>query len=725
MHLRLPVPDPNGAVSYPLARVKARWVFAEEHAARGGLRTLLVLVLLALLGLSVGCNKGVYYFGDDDLSYYKNAATEIADPDVDFQSSQAVTNSLPPRTVLSPGTAAYWDLPLHEAVQLMLENSQVMADLGGRVLANPTNVPTIYDPAVTQSDPRFGVEGALSAFDAQFTTSLLWSRNDRPLNNALIVGGIPSGSLFILQQDAAVFQSQIAKTTATGAQLRVTHNINYDFRNVNSNVFPSVYDGNVELAFTQPLLQGAGAEFNRIAGPNATPGFFFSSGVLIARINSDISIADFQAALRNLVSEVENAYWDLYFSYRDFAAQSAARDSALRTWRTVNAKFVVGGVGGAKSDEAQARQQLFIFKSRQVEAWNSVLQRERQLRLLMGISPTDARLIRPADEPTTALLVSDYYVLLAEALTQRVELRRQKWVIKRRELELKAAKNFLLPRLNLTGLYRVNGLGDRLLDNDTSPAFSNFYGELLDGQFTDWQIGAQLAIPLGFRQAHTAVRNAQLNLVRERRVLAKQEEQVAHDLSQSLQDIDRFYQTTQDNFNRRRAAEDEVESFQAEYDVGRVTLDRLIDAQQCLAEAERDYYNSLIGYNKALKQLHLAKGTLLEYNNIMLAEGPWPAGAYNDAARHAHERMRAIPLPFGITEPEPFALPNTGATTDPESLPLDEEEIETVGDELQHSPGDPIEETEPAEAESGKGNLLDLQAVEQSDRLPAFLESSP
>ena len=412
MHLRHPVPAPSGAVPYPLARAKARWAFAEGHAARGGGRILLAFFLSVLLTLTVGCNKGVYYFADDDLSYYEYAATEIANPEGEYQSSQAVTDSLPPRTVLSPGKAEYWDLPLQEAVRLMLEKSQVMADWGGRVLASPTNVPTIYDPAVTESDPRFGVEGALSAFDAQFTTGLLWSRNDRPLNNALIVGGFPTGSLFILEQDTAVFQSQISKTTATGGQLRVTHNINYDFRNVGSNAFPSVYDGNMEFAFTQPLLQGAGAEFNRIAGPNATPGFFFSNGVLIARINSDISIADFQAALRNLVSDLENAYWDLYFAYRDFAAQSAARDSALRTWRTVHAKYVVGGVGGAKSDEAQARQQLYIFTSARVEAWNGILQRERQIRLLMGISPTDDRLIRPADEPTTALLVSDYYVLL-------------------------------------------------------------------------------------------------------------------------------------------------------------------------------------------------------------------------------------------------------------------------------------------------------------------------
>ena len=39
------------------------------------------------------------------------------------------------------------------------------------------------------------------------------------------------------------------------------------------------------------------------------PGVY--QGVLIARTNTDISIADFEIAVRSLISDVENAYWDL------------------------------------------------------------------------------------------------------------------------------------------------------------------------------------------------------------------------------------------------------------------------------------------------------------------------------------------------------------------------------------------------------------------------------
>ena len=63
------------------------------------------------------------------------------------------------------------------------------------------------------------------------------------------------------------------------------------------------------------------------------PGFFLFNGVLLARLNTDVSLADFQTATRNLVSDVENAYWELYFAYRDLHAKKVARDSALLTWK--------------------------------------------------------------------------------------------------------------------------------------------------------------------------------------------------------------------------------------------------------------------------------------------------------------------------------------------------------------------------------------------------------
>ena len=90
-----------------------------------------------------------------------------------------------------------WELSLQDAVRIALENSKVMRQLGGRqasfggqrpqqdefptqLLQAPLQVPTVYDPAIVEADPNFGVEAALSDFDAQLGSQLLWQKNERP-----------------------------------------------------------------------------------------------------------------------------------------------------------------------------------------------------------------------------------------------------------------------------------------------------------------------------------------------------------------------------------------------------------------------------------------------------------------------------------------------------------------------------------------------------------------
>ena len=72
-----------------------------------------------------------------------------------------------------------------------------------------------------------------------------------------------------------------------------------------------------------------------------------------------------------------------------------------------------------------------------------------------------------------------------------------------------------------------------------------------------------------------------------------------------------------------------------------MTLDLLLDAQRRRAEAESAYYRSLVDYNRAIMNVHYRKGSLLEYDGVYLAEGPWPAKAYFDALRQARKRDAA------------------------------------------------------------------------------------
>jgi outer membrane protein TolC len=571
----------------------------------------------------------------ESKNYYQKIAAQVDYSDASLHAPNDDAEATP-FSVTNNAPTSYWDMTLQEAIVLALSNSPVLRDLGGQLLRSPTTVPTIQTVGSVETDPRFGLENALSQFDAQYTTQIFYQKNDRALNNTFFGGGTR-----LLQQDYAVAQNTISKATTAGTQFFARNNTTYDSNNAPGNIFPSAWDTNFELEFRHPLLQGAGVEFNRIAGVNGQPGLF--NGVVLARINTDISLADFEIAVRNMLADVENAYWDLYAAYRDLQSKVAARDGALEVWRRTHALFVAQRRGGEAEKEAYAREQYYHFQEEVENALAGILidgtrtnngssggtfrgapglhVAERRLRFMIGIPLTDGRMIRPADEPIVTKVVLDWPSTVQEAMARRPELRRQRWVVKRREMELIAAKNFLMPRLDVNGIYRFRGFGDTLLNAQTQPGrFDNAVQNLLNGDFQEWQLGANMTVPLGFRRGHNAVRNAQIVVARERVVLREQERAVALDLSNAAADLDRAYVANSITYNRLAAARDQLTAVQTTFEADKTPIDFLLESQRRFLDAEGRFHRTLVEYATALRNVHFEKGTSLEYHGVFLQE---------------------------------------------------------------------------------------------------------
>ncbi|HVX63131.1 MAG TPA: TolC family protein [Pirellulales bacterium] len=150
---------------------------------------------------------------------------------------------------------------------------------------------------------------------------------------------------------------------------------------------------------------------------------------VLARTNDDVALVDFEAGVRNIVSDVERAYWELYYNYRNVAVVQAGRDRAMQTWRKVYALHVADSKGGEAEKEAQAREQYFLFRAQTENSLELLYTAESRLRYMMGLAATDGRLLRPADEPTTAKEHFDWDEIRREALRRSIEVRRQRAVV--------------------------------------------------------------------------------------------------------------------------------------------------------------------------------------------------------------------------------------------------------------------------------------------------------
>ena len=323
--------------------------------------------------------------------------------------------------------------------------------------------------------------------------------------------------------------------------------------------------------------------------------------------------------------DVEALYWELSLAYRVYDSEVKSRITALKTYEITKAKSIPGHANTRITDLFQAKENYFAAKSRADNELSNLFDIEGRLRRIIGFTMNDGRIIRPVDAPKTEEFNPDWELSLAEALSGRVELRKQKWDIKSLEFQLQAAKSLTRSRLDFVSSYNINGFGNNLIgynddDGITDKGLHNAWGTLTQGDQTGWNLGLEFSKTIGYRAAHSQVENLELRVARSRALLSKQELEISFELGNAFRELDKTYKLAGTKFNQRLAAEMSVKSNEGSYKANRTDLDNLLRAQLRLTQTETEYYRSLIDYNKAIMEIHYRKGTLLKNNNVSLAE---------------------------------------------------------------------------------------------------------
>jgi outer membrane protein TolC len=605
---------------------------------KSGVRVALVGLLLA------GCHRP-YFMTELDYAYYNRISGDYATRER-FDDIEAVAQHTPPN-VTNFGNRQEWPLCLQEAKHIALAANKRIAVLG-----------------FTPGEQGTRIDTALASFDAQIGFGGAWSRTERQISN-LAQGSGSQRDAFVQNAFGPTAQGTgqsvttgaatdgnalpainvfgIQKRNATGGISSFSYDLNYTrtdpvgFSSVNP-----AWDGTLSLGLQQPLLQGAGVEFNR-------------APILIARAGMEQSVKDFDAQVRTLLRDVENAYWQLYFSYQEVYSRKVGLELGLVLWQRAVDKLDAGS--GNRSEVAQAREQFEFFKGSLLDAENQLLTAERELRRLMGMAPFDNFRIIPSDNPTEAQYTPDIQAGIHEAMQLRPELAAQRFAVRAADLELMRQKNGLLPDLSVSAVYGLSGL-DNQFDQQLNRLFSNKY--------TEWRLGIRYSRQIGERAANAAVRNAQLALSRERHRLTELEHETLHELDTAFRELFLRFSQIDVQRQRRRAAAEQLESRKANYELGRDTLDVLVRAQSVYADALRDEARAIVQYNQALVGWEFSKGTILINDNVDLAEEICSNVPEAVRAKVYKELTSAKPLPI---HPGTKVIPDT--TTCPDtSLPL-------------------------------------------------------
>jgi outer membrane protein TolC len=183
----------------------------------------------------------------------------------------------------------------------------------------------------------------------------------------------------------------------------------------------------------------------------------------------------------------------------------------------------------------------------------------------------------------------------------------------------------LLPSLNLVGNIGAQGIDGTLEES--------WYDQNSFDNLT-YQIGFQFEVPIGNRAANAIMKRTMLQRQQAIEQYQALVAQAAEEVGTAQNAVDTAWALIVSSRESRFAAQDALDALQERENNGDPLtpdfVNRKLDAQARLAEQQQSEAEAIANYQTAIAQLERAKGTLLRYNNVQIAEQKLPF-AYKDS----------------------------------------------------------------------------------------------
>jgi outer membrane protein TolC len=378
-----------------------------------------------------------------------------------------------------------------------------------------------------------------------------------------------------------------AGTTLTGATS--VSNTEDTFNN-----FEDEFDTSAGLTLRQPLLKNFGTDVNL-------------SALRSARIGETIAFDEFMHRAETIVRDVHYAYYELLYARADHEARRLSLELARQLLHDNEERLKLGAV--APLDVSQARAEVATRESELLTSEGVVLENENALKRLISrdlgsllgrrLDPTDG-LKEPAGAPPV-------FEIIRTGLEKRRDYLAALKAAEQDDLDILFTRNQLLPQLDLSASYTVNGLSNSL---------ERSYRRASKADGEEWFIGLTLEFPWGSRSERARIEQASLAKARSLLQIKNLEQSIiaAIDNSTNQRRLNAEKVTTAKV--AREAAEENLRAEEEKLRAGASTTYTLLQLQRDLANARTRELRALADYNRSVVQLLQSQGILLETNGI-------------------------------------------------------------------------------------------------------------
>jgi outer membrane protein TolC len=325
--------------------------------------------------------------------------------------------------------------------------------------------------------------------------------------------------------------------------------------------------------------------------------------IRVAKNRLKYSELNFKLRVMNTLAATEQAYYNLIYAREFVTVQEKAVELAMRLVAENRKRVEVGAL--APLDEQQAEAQAATSQADLISAQNSLAIQDHALKNLITdqYSKWAAQQLEPTDPLLAPLKIFNRLDSWSEGLTLRPDFLQAKLDVEKAGIQLKYAKNQLLPELDAFATLGYSGSG------------SQFSGALGDVAATDqpfYTYGGQITIPLGNTTARNNYKSGKAAEQQAVMALKKQEQQVLVQIDDAIRQAQSNYERVAATRKAREYAEAALDAEQKKLDSGKSTTYTVLQMQRDLTAARGNEFQALAAYNTALSQLSLQEGTILD-----------------------------------------------------------------------------------------------------------------
>lgn len=381
----------------------------------------------------------------------------------------------------------------------------------------------------------------------------------------------------------------------TGALVNLSASMDRSGGNFSAYAFNPVYNSDVALVVTQPLLRGAGTAYNRSQIERSR------LGVAIARLN-------FRSSVLQVVRDTEAAYYNLVFAREQLAVKQHSLALAERLYDENKTRKLTGVA--TDLDVLTAEVGIATARNGVVIAEQAVRNSEDALLALIGQfefdTPVGTVAILPYQEPSPSFDLS--YKLARENQPDYLATQQS---IKQLELDASNAKNAARPTLNLGGSVGYNGA-----DNSYRGAIDR----VPSGDAHSWELDLTLSIPWGLHADRARYRSSLASLRQQEVRLKSIEQDLLVRVRSAVRAVETNTQSVEINRKATELATRQYELELARFKAGLSTSRQVLQIQDDLETARVNQLLAQVNLRIAIANLHQLESSSLQQYHINVAD---------------------------------------------------------------------------------------------------------